>query len=378
MDLGTTDKKDHHADVLIIGGGIVGSAVAFGIAETGARTIMLDEGDRAFRAARGNFGLVWYQGKGQGMRRYQEWSLEATRLWPDFAEKLQAKTGIDVSYRKPGGFNFCVGDGEYESRRNLIEKIRREAAPEPYDCRMMDRKTLQELLPDIKLGDGVVGASYSAHDGHVNPLALLRALHAGIKSLGGYYFPGHPVFDIAQSGDRFILKTPGGSFTAPKLVIAAGNGTGRLAQMVGINMPVRPEKGEILATERTAPCLPFPCNRIQQTAEGSFLLGASQEDSGFDVQIKTRVIQDISSRAKKVFPVLGKLKIVRSWAALRVLTPDKMPIYETSGSSPEVFAIALHSGVTLASLHATRLPEWILDGRPPRGFHNFRARRFHV
>lgn len=373
-----TGKTDHHADVLIIGGGVVGSAIAFGIAEIGARTILLDEGDRAFRAARGNFGLVWYQGKGQGMPRYQKWSLEATRKWPEFAEKLRVQAGIDVSYRKPGGFHFCVGEAEYESRRNLIEKIRKEAAPGPYDCRMLDRQTVQELLPNLRLGDAVVGASYSVHDGHVNPLALLRALHTGFRHFGGFYFPGHPVYDIRRSGNRFTVKTPSGEFTASKLVIAAGNGTGRLARMVDMHIPVRPEKGQILATERTAPCLPFPCNRVQQTTEGSFLLGASQEDSGFDVQSRSRVIQDISIRARKVFPALAKLKIIRTWAALRVLTPDKMPVYERSEFSPEVFSIALHSGVTLASLHATQLPAWILEGRPPEEFQDFRARRFHV
>lgn len=369
---------NRNTDVLIIGGGIVGSAVGFGIVEQGVRMIMLDEGDRAFRAARGNFGLVWYQGKGQGMRRYQEWTLEATRMWPEFAEKLHAQTGIDVAYRKPGGLNFCLGDAEFESRRNLLEKIRREAASDIYDCKMLDRKTVQELLPKMKLGPAVTGAAYSVHDGHVNPLYLLRALHEGIKRHGGYYYPGHPVFNIYQSGNRFVVETPTGSFTASKLVIAAGNATGRLAKMIGMNIPVRPEKGEILVTERTRACLPFPCNRIQQTAEGSFMLGASQEDSGFDVQIKTRVIQSISNRARNVFPSLGKLRIIRSWAALRVITPDKMPIYEEFESSPGVFAIALHSGVTLAALHATRLAEWILAGNQPEGFQDFRCRRFNV
>jgi len=371
-------RRDTIADVLIIGGGLVGSAVAFGIAERGVRVIMLDEGDQAFRAARGNAGLIWYQGKGRGMRRYQEWSLEATQAWPQFAEKLKDLTGIDVSYRKPGGLTFCISEAEYESRRKLIDKIRREAAPDVYDCRMLDRTAAQELLTGMKLGDTVVGASYSVHDGHVNPLALLRALHAGVRTLGGHYYAGHSVFDIRQRANQFIVRTLGGSFAASKLVIAAGNGTGRLAHMVGMHIPVRPEKGEILVTERTRPCLPLPCNRVRQTAEGSFLLGASQEDAGFDVQTNTRVIQKISDRARRVFPVLGKLRIIRSWAALRVKTPDKMPIYEASESSPQVFAIALHSGVTLASLHATKLPNWILDGHEPAGFQNFHSRRFNV
>ena len=98
MALSVPIKKEKTADVLVIGGGLVGSAVAFGMAERGARVIVLDEGDRAFRAATGNAGLVWYQGKGRGMRRYQEWTLEAIRAWPGFAENLKELTGIDVSY----------------------------------------------------------------------------------------------------------------------------------------------------------------------------------------------------------------------------------------------------------------------------------------
>ena len=366
------------AEVLIIGGGLVGSAVAFGIAERGAHVIVLDEGDRAFRAARGNAGLVWYQAKGQGMRRYQEWSLEATQAWPEFSENLQELTGIDIFYRKPGGLHFCINEAEYECRRNLIEEIQREAAPSGYDCRMLDRKAVQELLPELLLGDTVVGASYSKHDGQVNPLALLRALQVGILRFGGHYKPGHSVFDIRQKANQFVIKTAGGSFTASKLVIAAGNGTGRLAKMIGMHIPVRPQKGEILVTERTQPCLSLPCDRIQQTSEGSFLLGASQEDTGFDIHTNTQVIQSISNRARSVFPMLGNLKIIRSWAALRVLTPDRKPIYEVSDSSPQAFAIALHSGVTLASLHATKLAKWILEGREPAGFQNFRCRRFNV
>ena len=371
-------KRETVAEVLIIGGGLVGSAVAFGIAERGARVIMLDEGDRAFRAARGNAGLVWYQGKGRGMQRYQEWSLEATRAWPEFAAKLKELTRIDVSYHRPGGLTFCINEAEYESRRELIDQIRRETIAGEYDCRMMDRSAVQELLPQMKLGDAVVGASFSVHDGHVNPLALLRALHAGVRILGGHFYAGHSVFDIRRKADQFIVRTSGGSFAASKLVIAAGNGTERLAQMVDMHIPVRPEKGEILVTEQTQPCLPLPCNRIRQTAEGSFLLGASQEDAGFNVQTNTRVIRSISDRARKVFPVLGQLRIIRSWAALRVKTPEKMPIYEASESPPQVFAIALHSGVTLASLHATRLVNWVMDGREPAEFQNFSARRFNV
>jgi len=371
-------KREHTADVLIIGGGLVGSAVGFGLAERGVRITMLDEGDRAFRAARGNAGLVWYQAKGRGMRRYQEWSLEATRAWPSFAAKLLDLTGIDVAYSKPGGMSFCISDAEYEDRRAILDQIRQEAAGNDYDCRMLDRAEIEKKIHGMKLGDAVIGASYSPHDGHVNPLALMRALHAGFISFGGQYFAEHGVLDIYRQADRYVARTSGGSFAAAKLVIAAGNATGRLASMAGMRIPVRPEKGEILVTERARPCLNLPSARIRQTAEGSFLLGASQEDAGFDVETDNKVIRSIADRARRVFPALGELRIVRTWAALRIKTPDGMPVYESAGFSPQAFAIALHSGVTLAPLHAGKLVDWILDSREPDGFKSFSAGRFNV
>ncbi len=372
-------KRDHEtSDIIIIGGGMVGAAVAFGIAERGARVILLDEGDHAFRAARGNFGLVWYQGKGNGMPRYQKWTLESTHVWPGFAEKLLDRTGIDVSYKKTGGFGFCFSEQEFEDRSGVIEKIGREAFPEPYECKMIKRKAVQDMLTEIKLGDAVVGASYSPHDGHVNPLALLTALHKGFKQAAGIYYPGVPVVGIRYNGDQFIVQTVSRTFSAPKLLISAGNHSGRLAAMVDMKIPVRPQKGQLIITERTEPLLRIPSNHVRQTNEGSFQLGFSQEDKGFDTRVETAVIRDIAGMAIQAFPALADLKIVRTWAALRVMTPDGMPIYEESESFPGAFAIALHSGVTLSAMHATRIAQWIIDGERPKGFEHFSNRRFCV
>ena len=159
-------------------------------------------------------------------------------------------------------------------------------------------------------------------------------------------------------------------------MVAAGNGTTRLAAMVDMDIPVRPLKGQLLITERTRPLLHLPSHQVRQTAEGSFQLGFSEEEKGFDTRIDTDVIRFIASTAVKAFPILANLRIVRSWAALRVMTPDGMPIYEESESFPGAFAIALHSGVTLSALHATKIARWILTGVQPEGFENFSSRRF--
>lgn len=366
------------ADILVVGGGMVGSAVALGIADRGATVILLDEGDDALRAARGNFGLVWYQGKGRGMKRYQEWSLESTRVWPAFADDLLNRTGIDVSYKQTGGFVFCLSENAFEERSKNIEQLRREALPRVYDCEMLDRRQIQDMLPEIRLGDTIIGGSYSPRDGHVNPLALLTAMHVGFKNAGGHYYAGCPVIKIRHTGNRFISSTPTKTFASEKLILAAGNNTVRLAAMIGMTVPVRPQKGQLLITERARPVLRIPSHQIRQTSDGSFQLGYSQEEAGFDTRISSGVIQDIASTASKIFPILAGLRIVRSWAALRVMTPDGMPIYDESPAFPDAFVIALHSGVTLAALHATRVAEWILKKKEPEGFDHFKSRRFNV
>src|SRR6185369_1785666 len=93
-------------DIAVIGGGLVGAALAWGVAGEGRRIAVLDEGDVALRAARGNFALVWVQGKGLGLPEYAAWTARSAEAWPDFAAALGAETGIDLGYRRPGGFTW--------------------------------------------------------------------------------------------------------------------------------------------------------------------------------------------------------------------------------------------------------------------------------
>jgi hydrogen cyanide synthase HcnC len=99
--------SDTH-DLIVIGGGLVGGAIAWGAQAKGASVVLLDEGDIAYRAARGNFGLVWVQSKGAGMPAYAHWTRQSAELWPALADRLQAATGTDVALRQPGGLAFCL------------------------------------------------------------------------------------------------------------------------------------------------------------------------------------------------------------------------------------------------------------------------------
>lgn len=129
-------------------------------------------------------------------------------------------------------------------------------------------------------------------------------------------------------------------------------------------------------TERTSRFLDMPTVSIRQTVEGSVMLGDSHEDVGFDDGIKPDVQSQIAARAVRTFPHLARLRIVRTWGALRIMTPDGFPIYEESRDCPGAFLATCHSGVTLAGAHALALAPRIAAGALGAEFNPFGTARF--
>ncbi|MGH7096357.1 MAG: NAD(P)/FAD-dependent oxidoreductase [Stellaceae bacterium] len=363
-------------DAIVIGGGLIGSAIAYGLVRAGLKAALFDEGDIAYRAARGNFGLVWVQSKGLGAPHYQRWTRLSAEAWPGLAGELHERTGIAVGHERPGGVHLCLGEAELTARAAVMERMRREAGNFGFDYRMLDRKETADLLPG--LGPAVTGASWTPYDGHANPLALLRALHKGFALGGGRYVPNSRVETATAAPGDIRLSTAGEEIAAPKVVLAAGLGNATLAPLFGLSAPVRPQRGQILVTERARRLLPMPTTTIRQTVEGSLMLGDSQEEVGFDTGQNPRVMQAIARRAVLSFPWLGELQIVRAWAALRVMPRDGLPIYDQSESCPGAFVANCHSGVTLAAAHARVLAPMIASGALDPMLDPFSARRFDV
>jgi glycine/D-amino acid oxidase-like deaminating enzyme len=367
-----------NTEVIVVGGGVIGVSLAYGMVKNGAKVILIDKVDNRLTASRGNFGLVWVQGKGKGMPRYVEWCIEATEKWPEFAENLETESGFNLNYEKTGGLNICLGEEEHQERVNFIEEMSQASSSGSYDCEMISIKELQGMIPEIKLGKEVSGASFCSHDGCVNPLNLLKAMSSSFQENGGGYRPEQFVQKIEYSSNGFKIETETHSFNAKKLVLACGLMTTKLASMVGMKVPVIAERGQIIVTESTSRVFNYPTAEIRQNYDGSFMLGASHEAVGYNIETSYEVLQNIAKRAIQILPSLKNLQMIRSWAALRVLTPDKMPVYLESDQYPGAYAITSHSGVSLASLHSSNLVEWILEERIPPGFTAFHPKRFNV
>lgn len=366
------------SDCIVIGGGIVGAALAYGLARRRLAVAVLDEGDDAFRASRANFALVWVQSKGAGCPEYAAWSRRSAALWPEFAAELEEATGIACGYRRPGGVTPALSEAELEAQAAKLAQIKHEAGNQPFEYEVLERPALDELLPG--LGPNVVGGTYCALDGDTNSLRTLRALHAGVARLGGSYHPNQEVRSIeaAPGGGYQVATAAGESFIAAKVVLAAGLGNRALGAQVGLDVPVRPVQGQVIVTERAEPLLQMPTINVRQTDEGGFMLGASEAEVGFDTATDMETLGAIARRNLEVFPFLARLHVVRTWAGLRVMTPDGFPVYQQAPDLPGVFVATGHSGVTTAAAHALVLAEWIADGALPDEMRVFSSERFDV
>ncbi|MGA0098574.1 MAG: NAD(P)/FAD-dependent oxidoreductase [Steroidobacteraceae bacterium] len=371
----------NHYDVAIIGGGVVGLSTACGITRDGTtKVVVVSAGDEAFSGSRSNFGLVWYQGKGDGAQHYVRFVRQAIHEWRGFSDELVRTTGIDLGYHQCGGLKLCLGEEATAARVARISRIADQCSPdEPYECEILDRSQLKEIFGSLRLGDEVHSASYSPLDGHVNPLFLLKALHKQFLLSGGRFFGGQHVEKISVSkAGTFELHTSARNITADRVLLAAGLDNARLGENLGIRIPVVPDRGHILVTQRTRRLFPVAMNGFRQTDEGSVLIGSSTERVGFNDSVDTNIAAMIANQAIRAFPELAELRLQRTWAGLRTHSPDKLPVYAESPAYPGAFAVMSHSGITLAAIHSRILPDWIMKGNTSEDMRQFSVERFSV
>ncbi len=364
-------------EITIIGGGVVGLSVAMGLLSAGHRVHVLDGTDGDARASQGNFGLVWGQGKGWNFEPYARWTSDSLAAWPEFARTLTDLSGIDVALDQSGGFEFFTDADEMDEFAGMLAQQQGHLGNR-FSHEILSGDEMRKHMPGI--GPDVVGGSFSQLDGHVNPLRFLRALRRAVKTLGGRVTMNATVQAVRPvSGGGFDLKLATGNKTsAEKVVLCAGLGSAKLTADLGFTTAIRPQRGELLITEKLGVRLPFLSSTIRQVDEGGVQIGGTKADVGMDDRETLDVMASLASHAVAVYPALADVRVVRAWGALRVMSPDGYPVYAQSHHHPGAYLVTCHSGVTLAALHASVLADWINGTSTAPNLEAFDESRFTV
>ncbi len=362
-------------DITVIGGGVVGLSVAVGLLQKGHRVTVLDGADADFRASQGNFGLVWLQGKGADFAPYANLTSNAVSSWPSFASRLTKLSGIDLALDQSGGVEFFTEQAELDDFAAGLKRQQAHLGGQ-ISHEVISGDDLRRSHPDI--GPDVVGATFCERDGHVNPLRLLFALRSAFLALGGELRSDSHVMGVAAvAGGGFELSMRDGtSLGAERVVLCAGLGTTLLAMQLGFVTRVRPQRGELLITEKLASRLPFLSSTIRQVDEGGVQIGGTKADAGLDDSETLDLMAGLAQHAVKVLPALADVRVIRAWGALRVMSPDGYPVYARSPEHNGAYLVTCHSGVTLAPAHSGILPVWIDNATDAPDLEAFDENRF--
>ena len=360
---GRSTRHNPVVDFAIVGAGVVGLSIAAGLQEKGFKVLLLDEGDLAFRASRGNFGLVWVQGKGLKCPPYARWSRRSAAEWSEFAGVLAQSSGIDCSLQQRGGYSYHMTEQSLHDQFEAYAGLK-QALGGDYPFEILGHNALRQEEPAI--GSKVAGAILHHEDGHVNPLRLLRALVMHNTRLGAEIRVNRHVDSIETDSGGFKLQLSSTgeqtikreTIACERVILSAGLGTARLGPQLGFKAPLRPQRGQVLITEKMPVKINRPSGTIRQVDEGAVQIGASEEEVGFADDETLAVTSGLAKSAIDVFPMLGKANLLRSWSALRVMSPDGLPIYQRSNTHRGAFMVTCHSGITLSAAHARLLPEW--------------------
>lgn len=368
------------ADFAVIGAGVVGASIAFGLVQRGHSVLLLDGAQTDPRASGANFGLVWVQGKGSGIPEYQSLTRLSSDSWSDFAEELTAtgeKRDETLALERNGGLTFTFGEDGFQDRKTLLDRLHNERGADGDDIEMITRKDIMTLMPDFALGDQVSGASFCWRDGCVNPLRLHALLLQVIERKGNPILWGAKVHSTERiNGSGWVLHSEVGQISAGHVVVAAGLGARKLAVQFGLDVPVRPQRGQVMVSQRMPRVMGLPASTLRQTTDGTFLVGATKEDidfDGFDAGTSFSAAKQLAQNALRITPMLKNIDVVRHWAGLRVMTPDGAPIYHFGETAS---AAACHSGITLAPIHARLFVECLLTDSKNTRLDAFSPRRF--
>jgi len=323
------------ADVVIIGGGVIGASVAYHISRKKAAVVLLEKSDMASGTSGACGGHIFLQSKKPG---------------PHLTLAMESKKRFE-------------------------------------DVSLLDKNDVRQMAPF--LSENILGATYSPLDAQINPIYLTLAFIRAAKRSGAKIFAHSEAMGIRRMKHKaWSVETARGTIEATTIVNAAGVCAPKIGHMIRLEIPITPRRGQILVTEAAPPMLkhcllsakyiqakhdPESAKRsgtgvsIEQTGNGNFLLGSTREFVGFDRSTTWEAIKGIAHRTARVIPRLRQLHVIRTFAGLRPYTPDGLPILGQAEGTEGFFVAAGHEGDGIA-----------LAPRSPMDLRDFRLERFLV
>jgi glycine oxidase len=353
-------------DLVIVGGGVIGLSVAYSLAREGIKAVLLDRREVGREASWAGAGLIAANAerlRTNPMVELRSWSAV---LYPEWSAALREETGIDNGYRRTGGVDVGWTLDEEQDLRSMAGRWKAEGIVHERLAPGDFYRVEPMLSPDLRVAYFLPDRAQIRNPWH------LRALAVAAASRGAVLRPGEAVVGFETSADRIIgVKTTSCTIACGTVVITAGAWTGGLLDALGLHAPTPPVKGQIVLLKCDRPLLrrivEHGRNYLVPRDDGRILIGATEEDAGFDTRSTPTAVRDLLAEALKLCPALACTEVEKAWAGLRPGSLDTRPYLGALPGYANAFVASGHkrAGLQLSPATAELITDLVL-GRSPR------------
>ncbi len=324
-------------DVIVVGGGVIGCSTAYHLARAGVRTLVLERGRLGAQASSAASGVL---SVAPGPHPYARLGRESLALFHKLAGELQEAGGVDMELAECGELTVAASEGAATELRAWVERHNELGG----SARWLDRQAVHELEPE--LAPGVLGGMLVPEVCRVNNQRLSEAFARAAMRLGAVFRQGVEVLGLPRQGQRVMgVRLYDQDLHAGHVVLAAGSWTRPLAALAGVDIPVRPVRGQNLNLQPVSGGIKTVINAgmglFVPRNDGSIIAGVTIEEAGYDARVTAEGVRSILETAIAVLPSLRGATLNWAIAGLRPGSPDDMPIL---GPVPGVDGLAVASG----------------------------------
>jgi glycine oxidase len=349
-------------DIVVIGAGIVGCAVAYELARRGASVRVVDDRPAGMGATQASAGVLAPYIEARQDGPLLALTVRSLDLFDEFVAGAVSSGGVDVLYRRTGTLDVATDDETLRRFRATADALaRRGVAASLVDARgARDREP--HLAPDV------LGALHVPVHGFVAAADLTRALAAGARRHGAQFADEGRVRRVARSGSDLAVETERGALAAGAVVLAAGSWSGRIeVDGVAESVPVRPVRGQLLQLAwrgAALGCVIWSERCYLVPWDDRVLVGATVEEAGFDERTTAAGVHDLLQAACELVPHAWTASFLGAKAGLRPATGDELPIIGRSAVLHNLMYATGHyrNGVLLAPLTARLVGDAMLEG----------------
>ncbi len=356
----------NESDVIVVGGGVIGSALTYYLSLLGKKALLLEKADLCHGSAGATDGYITPHTKKPGY--HLELALKSCEIYETLAQELETDIDFELDLHC-GGIQACEDEMQWE----LISANARELIKSGLALSMLDITQARRIEP--ALSPKLRGALYSPIASSVNPFRLTQAYTDAAKRHGARVMIETEVRSLVFEGERVVgVSTNRGDFHAEYIVNCCGSWGASVAKMAGLTMPIVPKRGQIIVSEPVAPLLNtvmqsgiYPIIKfhperitdekvfrlglafgIEQTKDGSLLIGGTRELAGFDRGNTPEAIEAVLKTVSRYIPAILDLNFIRCFSGLRPHTPDGLPILGKVKSVPGFVMCCGHEGDGIA------------------------------